>query len=250
MLNLLSNTNMGAIIDIVVLILILVFAVVGVVQGFTKSFVSTFGGILSLILAGLLCSAMANFLETQFEWVSKLADKLGGMTKSIFGDIVDVQVGETNENLLSEAGIALWLIKIIFSVEGDLSPTTTINTIICPIFAYYVVAIISFIILYILFRILFVLLSKVIKDLYAFKLIEATDRILGLALGIFRGILFAHVALLLINALPIGFFQQLSASLANAPFTNFINNINIFNVIIKGLSESNITEIISKIVAK
>lgn len=250
MLNLLSNTSMGAIIDIVVLLLILVFTVVGVVQGFTKSFVTAFGGILSLLLAGLLCSSMANFLETEFEVVSKLAEKLGGVTKGIFGEIVDVQVGDANENLLSEAGIALWLIRIIFSIEGDLSPTTTINTIICPIFAFYLFAIISFIVLYILFRILFNLLSKVVKDLYAFKLIEATDRLLGLALGVFRGILIAQVGLLLINALPIAFFQQLSASLSNAPFTNFINNINIFNVIIKGLSESNITEIITKIVAK
>ena len=250
MFNLLSNVSTGAIIDIVVLILIFVFAIVGVVQGFTKSFVSAFGGILSLIFAGLLCSSMANFMETQFELVTKLSDKLGGITKGIFGDIVDVQVGEANENLLSEAGIALWLIKMIFSVEGDLSPTTTINSIICPIFAFYILTIISFIVLYILFKILFLLLSKVVKDLYAFKLVEASDRLLGLALGFLRGIIIVQVGLLLINTLPIAFFQRLSASLVDASFTNFINNINLFNVIIKALSESNINEIISKIVAK
>ena len=250
MLNLLSSTNLGAIIDSVALIVILVFAVVGVVQGLTKSFVSSFGGIISIILAGLLCSSMAKFLESQHGLITNFANKLSTVTKGIFGDIVDVQIGEANENLLSEAGIALWLIKFIFSVKGDLPPTTTINTIICPIFAYYVTAIICLIVLYILFRLFFILLSKVISDLYVFKLVEATDRVLGLALGIFKGILVVQLVLLLINALPINFFQQISLSLNNAPFANFINNINIFDLIIKLLSKGNITEIISNIVAK
>lgn len=250
MYNLLAGVSTGAIIDIVALAVIIIFAIIGVIQGFTKTFITAFGGILALLLAGLLSSSMSNFLEDKFSFITSVAGKLGGVMKNIFGDVVDTPVGGSTEDLLTKQGIAMWLVKLIFSIKTEVPPETTINSIICPIFAYYVVVIISFIVLFILFKILFALLSRIVKSLYVFKLVLATDKVLGLVLGIARGIIIVQILILVINIIPIGFFQNIALNVQYAKFTNFINSINIFNAIINSISSNNLLDIIKGIVIK
>ncbi len=250
MYNLLAGLSTGAIIDIVALAVIIVFAIIGLIQGFTKTFVSAFGGILALLLAGLLCGSMANFLEDKFSFITSVAGKLGGVMKNVFGEVVDIPVGDSSEAILTKQGVAMWLVKMIFSIKEEVPPETTVNSIICPIFAYYVVVIISFVALFILFKILFALLSRIVKSLYVFKLVLATDKILGLALGLVRGVIIVQILILVVNVIPISFFQNIAANIQYANFTNFINTINIFNVIINSFTSNNLLDIIKGVVLK
>ena len=248
-MNLLLAMNGGTIVDIVALCLIALSAIIGLCRGFAKTFISAFGSIISIILAFLLCSTVAGFLENKFGLITTISDKLQGVLTGIFGEtLMDTTLQEATEATFAEAGVASWIANIVLSVKGsgNVDMNVTLNQIICPVFGYYITALIAIIILFILFKILFFLIGEFIKKLSEIKIIGTVDRTLGLILGIIRGVIIIQLLILIINIIPIAAFQQVSLDIENSVFVSFINGINIFGLILNAITGiGNIVNVIS-----
>ncbi len=241
----------GAIVDIVALVFLLGFAILGYVRGFAKSFVSLFGTIFSLILALLLCPTVARFIENQFSLVSTISKSLEGTLSKLFGEtIMNTTLEQATESSLGDAGVAGWIVSliIIFKGESGIPTDVTLNQLLCPTIAYYVVILIAIVILFIIFKILFFLLGVLIKKLYVIKLVEVTDRILGLALGIISGVIYLDGIILLISIIPLGFVQDLYSYILSSGFTMFIHNINLFGWIMNAVSVNDVVSFVKDVI--
>jgi uncharacterized membrane protein required for colicin V production len=243
----------SALIDILALSIIVIFTIIGFVKGFAKTFVKIFGTILSLLFAVLLCTAFANFLENTFGLVTGISNGIMGLVSRIFGDkIANTTLEQAVLSDLNEAGLPEWIISVIMGLKEniDIPTNVTLNQIISPTLGYYVACGIALIILYILFKVAFFLLGEVISKLHSIILVGAIDRVLGLAIGLIRGVVILQIASIVINIIPIEFTQQLSMALGNSKIYGFIMNVNIFDIIIKALSIINIKDRIAEFVGK
>lgn len=248
--NLLLINTTGAIIDGVALIIILLSFIMGAKKGFVKTFLSVFGGLLSLLIAVLLCSAVARFLETRFGTVTAVSGWLEGVLSNLFGsDLMNTTLQEANESSLAEAGLAKWLLEIVISYKGTdgISQTITLNKIISPVFAYYIVAFLCIIGLYIIFRIIFYLIGEIVLKMHSLSLVRITDGILGAVLGLIRGVLIIDILLLLLSVIPIGFMQNIAVETDNTVITAFIGRFNLFGYILEQFLNGNISDIITDI---
>ena len=236
MYNLLA-ADLSAIVDIVALVFVLVFALWGAIRGFTKTFFSVFGTIIGLLLAILLCSSVANF---------------AGILTDILGDkLMNTTLSQATTEYLEEQGVGSLIISIILSSQNESSipMDTTLNQIICPAFAYYVVAILAAVVLFIIFKIIFFLIGAVVKSWYKNKIIARFDRLLGFALGLLHGVVVLELLIMIISILPISFIQDVYTAIQISKFANFIEDINLYKAIIKTISSANVVNVIKSIVA-
>lgn len=236
---LLMSSSLGAIIDIAALAILVIFSIIGLIKGFAKTFISIFGTLISLLLAVLLCSSVAKFLQNQFGFINTVTNWVSGIVSKIFGDtIANTTLNQAVESELSQAGVASWIVKIIMEAQADttIPLDTTLNQIISPTLAYYIVCFISAVGLFILFKILLFLLGEVVKKFSAIKIIGAIDKVLGLLLGLIRGVVVVQLAVFALNVIPLSFTQQISAEIINTKILKFITDINLFDIILKSLS--------------
>ena len=251
MQNLLLATSGGAIVDIIALVFIALFTIRGFVKGFAKTFVSVFGTMLSLLFAVLLCSTVAKFLESEFSFVTTVAGKLGGSLDKIFGaDLMNSTLKDASENALNDAGVGGWLIAIILAFKSDTSipMTTPLRDLIAPTFAYYIVIIISVILLFILFKIILFLIGELVKKLYAIKLIEKTDRVLGLLSGFVSGVVHLEFLIMIISFIPLSFMQNVYGHIQASTIASFIENINLFSRIMSAISINDVVNLVKTII--
>ncbi len=249
MQNLLLATSGGAIVDIVALVFIALFTIRGFVKGFAKTFISVFGTLFSLLFAVLLCSAVANFLESEYSLVTNTAEKVSGSLNKIFGEeVMNSTLGVATENALKDAGVGGWLISIIlaFKSDGSIPFSTPLSELICPTFAYYIVIAITVIILFIIFKIIFFLIGELVKKLYAIKLIEKTDRALGLLSGLVCGVIYLELLIMLIAFMP--FMQNIYAHIQASHIAKFVENINLFSKLISVISIGDIVSFVKSII--
>ena len=153
---------------------------------------------------------------------------------------------------LSQNGLNSLIIPMIMSFLQDSSiPTnTTLNQIICPTFAYYLIMIISIIVLFIIFKILFFLIGELTRKMYALRLIAVTDRLLGFLLGSISGIIYLQMITMVIGVIPISFFQEISIALSNTKFVSFVVNVNVFNLIFNGISFNDMFSFVKSLITK
>ena len=173
MTNLLMATTGGAIVDLIAISLIVILTVIGIKDGFVKTFISTFGWLLSFILSALLCSVVASFLERQHGLATQIAGWLEGAMTQLFGDeIVNTTLEQATQAGLENGGLAYWIISIILSLKGSATIPTdvTLNQILTPALAYYILCAISFVILFVLFLIAFFIIGDLSKKLHDIKI--------------------------------------------------------------------------------
>lgn len=243
---LLSSTT-SAIMDGAAILIICAFVIHGARKGFVKTFFGVFGGFFSLLFAVLLCGSVAKTLETHYKFITSLSARLNGTLSGIFGEeLMNTPLSESG-NLTSNT--ASWILNIIknLGVLEELDQTTTLGNIICPIFAYYIVAILGAILLFIIFKLIFFVVGEIVYKMHAFTIIKVTDNFLGAVLGILRGVIIIQSILMIIKIIPILFFQNIIAEIPDTFFVSLLYNGNIFEQIINAFLNSNITEIILSI---
>ena len=72
------------------------------------------------------------------------------------------------------------------------------------------------------------------------------DVTLGAVLGIVEAIVFLQVLFMIIKVIPLGFFQTLTMYIESSAVANFIDQINLFSIIVKSITENNLIEVILK----
>ena len=245
--NLLLYSTSGAILEACALLVFIACIVIGAKKGFVKSLISTFGSMISLILAVLLCSSVAKVLENKFSLVTTISSKLTGVLSKIFGEqLMTTPLSLATEDVLSEQfKLSLFLVRIILSLKTTgLSPDTTLSSIICPVFGFYIVCIISIIILFIIFKIIFFLIGEIVKKLHSNKVIGATDITLGIVFGAIKGVFVINFALMILSFIPLGFIQNFTGAINDTIFTKIINKIDVISLILKGMARVNVTDLI------
>lgn len=245
MYNLLSISG-GAIVDIVALLFLLGFALHGLIKGFAKSFVSLFGTVISLLLAVLLCSLVARFLESEFSLVTNISGSISNTLNNIFGEtIMNTTLEQATEEILKDAGLGGIILTIVIAFKGDIGIPTdvTLNQVLSPTFSYYIVMLISALILFILFKVLLFLLGEIIKNTRS-NFVRKTDKTLGLLLGLLSGVIYIEFFIMIISVIPLGFCQDLYSYILSSTFTNFINNLNLFNKMLSAISINDIVTLV------
>lgn len=249
-MNLLLNANVSAIVDVVALAFIVVYALWGCLRGFVKTFFSAFGTIISFILAILLASAVTTFLQNKFSAVTAMSNSISGLLSNMFGDVMNATIEQATHENLAQAGLAGFIIDVILTVKaGGTMPTdTTLNNIICPTIAYYIVLLISAIALFAIFKIIFKLVSSYAKKMHKNKTFARVDAILGLVLGLLHGIIVLELIILGVKVIPIGFLQSIYLGVQNSVFAGFIERISLYNLLIGAVSQTNIVNIIASMI--
>ncbi len=226
------------------ILIICAFIIMDARKGFVKTFFGVFGGFFSLLFAVLLCGSVAKTLETHFGLITNLSARLNGTLSGIFGN-------ELMNTPLSEASTigsntASWLLKIInnLGVASELADETTIGSVICPVFAYYIIAILGAIILFIVFKLLFFVLGEIVHKLHAFAPIKTADTVLGLLMGLLQGVIVVQSVLMILKIIPVAFCQSAVLEIENTVVLRLLNNGNVFEMIINALLKSNLTDTI------
>ena len=238
MLNLLA-TDVGAIVDIVALVILLLFALAGFIRGFMQTMIKVFGKILSLVLAVLLCTTVANFLEGQFGLVTTLSNAMGNMFKQLLGEsLANATIAEISEGSLQQVGVAGFLISIVLSFKGEsgIPMDTTVGEILSPTFGYYTTMVLSILILYILFRIVFGIIGRIIGDMRAPKPLKIIDRLLGFILGAIGAVITIEILLIIISVIPISFVQEVNVYIQQSKVAKLISDTNLIGVLLNSIS--------------
>ena len=241
-------TSYGAIADIVALAFVVLFALWGLVKGFTKVFFSMFGTIVGLLLAVLLAPSVTKFLQEQYSFVDTVAGGINGFVANIVGE--DMMTATLSEAIKAqELGKTNWMINIALSLfSGSLPLETPINQILSPTLAYYVVNIISIIGLYLIFKLIFLVISKVVKSFYKFKFIERFDRGFGLLIGAVSGIVNLELLIMIIKIIPIALFQDIYAGIQASTIASFFETINLYGVLTNALSSVDVVSYVKAVV--
>ena len=249
-MNLLLVTVGGAIIDLLALVVLVLMTIWGAKRGFVKSFISTFGSLLSFLLSVLLCSVVANFLERTYGSVSSMTVSLSGTLSNIFGkQLMDTTLAGATQGEMSSGGIAAWIITLVFNLKGSSSVPTdvTLNQIVSPVLAYYIVCIIALACLYVIFRIIFYIIGEMAEDSHKFKLTEVTDKGLGALFGFIEGIIIIDIAILIIGAIPLGFTQAIAYDVGNSVITSLIQKTNLIGLLFDLLLKNGVSGFIAGI---
>ena len=245
----LENYNIySALIDAIALTIIIVFSFLGAKNGFVKTFFTAFGSLISLLLAVLLCKSVANFLEYKYQFITSVSKWLNGILTKAFGDsIMNTTLGQANAGSLASGGLTSWLITIVLSVKanGSIPTDVTLNQIICPVFAYYVVCGIAILGLYIIFRIIFYILGETVKNMHSIKVVAFVDVNLGWLLGILRALIIIQFALIIISIIPLGFVQDIYSYTLTSIVGQAASKINVFTIILNSLAKLDVINVIS-----
>lgn len=255
-MNNLLAVNLPVVVDAVAVIFVVAFAVYGFSKGFIRQFVSAFGTIFSLLFAVLLCSSVTVFLQSRFGLVETVSHGIGGwLSKLIGADASQITLGELmNEQgreLLTQKGMPVWMINLVMVFVADetsLPMSTTVYEVLCPTFAYYVVLILSAVALFLVFKILFYILSKFVIKLHTIKLIAVCDKTLGFVLGIFSGIIYLELIIMLLGIIPIQFVQEVYSAVQSSTFASFIARINLYNVVLNTISTPNVVKFVKDLI--
>ena len=149
--NLLAGTSLPVVVDAVAVIMLVIYAIMGLKNGFVKTFFKAFGSIIAFTLSALLCSSVANFLENQFELITKISAWLSGVLTKTFGaTLMNTTLEQATGEMLANNGVASWIIGLVLNSQNSIPKDVTLNQVLCPVVGYYMACAISFIVLYIL----------------------------------------------------------------------------------------------------
>lgn len=180
--------------DIISIIFIVIFVVsvlIGIKKGFFKTITSLIKGILSFIITILLTKPLAKLLAGSSIGIS-LESKLLNFLNSK-GEFFQISINESNKvEVISRALEDLNLPQFLTQMIASFVPITAENTVaeaLSPTLTYYVLVAITFILLFITFRLLSMLLDKIFCVMEQIPFVGFLNKVLGGVLNGFLGFL-------------------------------------------------------------
>ncbi|MCL2539850.1 MAG: CvpA family protein [Firmicutes bacterium] len=167
-------------IDIAAVIIIAVIAIIGVSRGFLRSLLSLFGTLVTLALSIWLAKPVAGLINGWFGLNEVFADWIAPVVENAFPDA----------GYPSAFGI---LLQTIFGLRDAGQTLGEYVDMITAHLGELLSIIATVIILYILIKIAVWLLSMLFNAITKNRVVNGLDRLLGLALGLVKGILFVAV---------------------------------------------------------
>ena len=200
------------------------------------------------MFAVLLCGTVTRSLERNYETVTSVANWLSGITTKVFGEkIMNTTLEQATSNSFEGSIVSMLLVKIVLSIKQSSSiPTNvTINQIISPILAYYIVCIISLISIYFIFKMIFYVIADMTKILHKFKLTGNFDKTLGATFGFIKALVLIDIILLCVGAIPIRLTQTITVNVEKSMLVSFLQDLNFIRIIFEAVFSNGATKFIS-----
>lgn len=227
-----AGINGAAIADIAVILIFLLFGIVGIAKGFTRKLFKSYGRILAFLLTAIFCGKFAIWLDDRFAVVDAMSGVFAGWIPKLFGESAAMPLEQFLAGGADE--VSPLISGIVRSVcEGiNIDPTASVIDICAPVFAFYAIQAISFIGLYIILRLLFLLIGLILsKIVHAFKLVTALDKTLGLLLGLLEALVFIYIALFVLSILPFSFMEEVNRAINGSQLAKFFTEHNLIAVL-------------------
>lgn len=226
---LLADLNSGMIADIVVLAIVAIFAIFNLTRGFFKQIFKVICAIGSLVIAYLFCNDLLAFINAKFGLDHALSQKILGS----FGESAALLQELTAENLTAAiSGLGLpefitdFAVKTLETVTLDLY--ANIGEYLAHIVSHYALLGGSFVVLYLVARLVLFLVSKLLALLIKLPVIRGIDKFLGLVWGLLQAFILIFVCFYLIDVLPINALQPVKDSISNSLIASFLQEHNLF----------------------
>lgn len=239
-LNLLADLSLGAIADIVIAVLAFIMILVNMKKGFVKQIIGLVATIAALILAYLFCAKLTEFVNNQFGWHDKLAESLlGGFSKK--GDAFNVEAtAESIKAAVQSLGLPDFVSDAIVKIAaGATDASVTVGQLVADVMAKYILLAASFILLFIVIRLLLQLVKVIVVKLFNLPILKGIDRLLALVLGVVKTLIVVYILVYIIQIMPnvVPFVESLKKAVSESQVITFINATGVVEKCLKLFSE-------------
>ncbi len=191
MLNLLLK-DFSAIINNIALIYLLISALKGLAKGFAKTIFSILKKSVALGIAIVLSPTVINYMQDNYNTVSILTKTIFVPINNLFGkELMQTSLSDINAYKLISAGISGELLNILsLAKTSSLSQKSkSVGEIISMFTAYHIHLAIITAIIFILTIVAIHIIIKVVNNPRTYGPVFVVDKLLGLVLGLFCGII-------------------------------------------------------------
>lgn len=216
-------TAPAVIVDLVAIAVILVMAIISSVKGFMKCLIGFIGTVMSVVLALVFCKAVSSFFQNQFGWLSSLSEFFCERfsTLSAFNVPIEDATDLTNMN------VPAFIVSVIIEAfsSSPIPEGTTAAQLIAPVLAQYLLNIVSFIIIFLLIKLVCFFLNKTLGEVFrTIPIVRSVNGVLGFAVGAIEAILLICTILYVISFIPADGLNEFIASTTIVQFF-YKNNI-------------------------
>lgn len=242
--NILAEVSAGLICDIVIAVIALIIIGSNVQKGFVKQIIGLVATIGAVLVAYFFCKDLVNLVNEKFGWHDKLAEKLLG----IFGKKEAFNAALTEENVRAAVAsiglpdfVADACAKLMSGVGGA---AENVGQFLSDVAAKYILLAASFIVLFIVARLVLGLVKGIIIKIVSLPIISGVDKLLALVLGVIKAVIVIYVGLYVIQMIPlnVSFLETVKSALNESKIIEFLNGSDV----VKGLFDK-ISELIKSI---
>lgn len=237
LMQLLNGVSNTLIVDIAFLVILAIFLIVGLCKGFVKQIFGALSSVIALVAAYFLCAYLVKFLEQQFGLLTKLAEAIGSQigTTGVAGEPASK---EAIEKAVSEFGLPAFIADYAKAQLGT-DTSLKIYQLFGNILGNLVLSAGCFIVLYIVFRLVLMLLCKLLQSVVKAPGLNALDRVLGMLLSLVKGVLVLYVIIFVVDVIPVneGFIATVKASISESTVGSFLQNHNLFSMAMTWIAE-------------
>lgn len=232
-----SNTAKGVyfmnIVDIVVLVLLLLTALIGFWKGFINSLLSFFSSALSLTASFFLAKPLASLMNNWFKLGATIGNAVSGQISGFFADFTTEMTGaQIMADKCSATGILKVAINFFVKPEASYADKAHVVSTVSTSAGSLILMAICLIVAYLLIKLVIFLLSKLFGAIKKKSIaINGLDRVLGLILGVAKGMIIVFAVFLVANLLQsipavANFLDTtFNHSCIAKPIYDFINNL-------------------------
>ncbi len=213
--------------DLILIALFIAFGIWGAIRGMFKQLAGSLATIVAIICAAIFCKAVYNLLikiplfnENFYNWIYGIATK----TFSSFSEISASDIPTAVESLPFVSAVKNTILNYS---AGDVNLKIDLNIYIARAISNYIVLAFSFILIFVLIKLIFMFLRKLGSKLREIEGIRKVDTLLGAIfglLGLFRKLSFL---LFIIKIIPFTFIEGIKGYISESYIATFITNYNV-----------------------
>ncbi|MBQ7408656.1 MAG: CvpA family protein [Clostridia bacterium] len=237
----LSQLSSAMIADIGCIVIIAIFAIVNLCKGFIKQFFGLITTIGSLIIAAIFCDDLLKLINSQFDLTSKLSN----IILSAFGDNQALMLETTVENLqtaITTMGLPQFVNDFCVNLltENIGTAFTNIGSFLATAAANYMLSAACFAIICAVAKLVLIIVRKILELLVKLPVLHGINKLLGLILGLIKGVLFIYVVIFLIDIAPstVPYITQLKSAISQSMIASFLQDYNLFSKLITWAMEN------------
>lgn len=218
--------------DLILIALFIAFGVWGAIRGMFKQLAGSIATIVAIICAAIFCKAVFNLLIKIPLFNENFYNFIYGISNKTFSSFREISASDIPSAVDGLPFVATIKETILEYSKGDASVKIDLNIHIARAVTNYIVLAFSFLLIFILIKIIFMFLRKLGERLREFEGIKKADSILGAIFGLFGLFRKLSFILFIIKIIPFTFIDGLKGYIAQSYLATFITNYNLIEWIL------------------